>query len=104
MVYATQDCEVNFVDLANAAEGKKNKPKKAQYTGSPFMTGLFIDETTFVTAGFDKAPFLFKKKGADWEFVKCLDEGFSQIRQDKSIEKGSFEGSKAYFKKGEMSN
>jgi actin related protein 2/3 complex subunit 1A/1B len=26
LVYATQDCEVNFVDLSGAPEGKKNKP------------------------------------------------------------------------------
>jgi len=57
-----------------------------------------------VTAGFDKAPFLFKKNGAEWSFQKCLDEGFNQVRQEEAIEKGSFEGSKTFFKKGELEN
>jgi len=26
LVYCTQDCEVNFVDLTGAAQGTKNKP------------------------------------------------------------------------------
>ena len=68
---------MNFVSMEGTAQGTKNKPQKAQYTHSPFLTGLFVDATTFVTAGFDKAPFLFKKQGAEWKFVKCLDDGFA---------------------------
>lgn len=90
--------------MTGTAEGKKNKPQKAQYTASPFLTGLFVDGNTFVTAGFDKAPFLFKKNGAEWKYQKCLDDGFNQVRQEEAIEKGSFEGSKTFFKKGEMEN
>jgi hypothetical protein len=57
------------------------------------MTGLFIDSNTYIAAGYDKAPFLFKKQANGWEMVKCLDDGFHKVREEKAITKGSFEGS-----------
>lgn len=90
--YAIHDCEINFVDVSKAASGSsKEKPDKVLYKGNPFLTGLFLNPTTYIACGFDKVPFLFKKgANGQWSFVKHLDEGITKEKQAQ-IAKGSFE-------------
>ena len=59
----------------------------------------FVDN--FVACGFDKVPYLFKKNGKSYDFVKILDEGFTQVKQSK-IAQGSFEQSKAFFNQKQL--
>lgn len=96
LAYATHDCEINFVDVS----GGKEKPDKVLYKGNPFLTGAFLNATTFVACGFDKAPFLFKKTGGAWAFVRVLDEGAAK-EKTAQIAKGSFEESQVFFKGSE---
>ena len=72
---------MNFIDVSQAAQKVKAKPEKVFYKGNPFINGLFINETTFIGCGYDKVPFLFKKNGSTWVFVKFLDEGINQTRE-----------------------
>ena len=60
--YGTHDCEVNFVDVSKAADKTKEKPDKVFYKGNPFLSGIFVDNNSLIACGFDKVPFLFKKK------------------------------------------
>jgi WD40 repeat protein len=96
LAYATHDCEVNFVDVS----GAKEKPDKVLFKGNPFLTGHFVNSTTFIACGYDKAPFLFKKTGSSWAFVKVLDEGATK-EKTAQIAKGSFEESQVFFKRSE---
>ena len=89
--YSTHDCEINFVDVSKPGADKP-KPDKVLFKGNPFLCGQFINSTTYVACGFDKVPFLFKKNGSAWSFVKYLDEGINQEKQA-VIAKGSFEQS-----------
>jgi WD40 repeat protein len=102
--YSTHDCEINFVDVSKSgsAEAGKEKPEKVLYKGNPFLCGEFLNATTYVACGFDKVPFLFKKSGSGWQFVKYLDEGINKEKQAQ-IAKGSFEESQVFFKKSETS-
>jgi hypothetical protein len=54
-----QDCEVNFLDVSKAAEKVKSKPNKVYYKGNPFLSGIFLSETSYIACGFDKVPYLF---------------------------------------------
>lgn len=74
------DCELNFVDIANAASKTKGKAEKVFYKGNPFLSGIFVNENAFVACGYDKVPYLFKKTNSGWEFVKILDEGITQVK------------------------
>lgn len=97
--FATHDCELNFVDVSKGGEGK-DKPTKVLVKGNPFLCGTFTNATTFIACGYDKVPFLFKKSGASWTFVKYLDEGIVKEKQAQ-IAKGSFEESQVFFKRSE---
>lgn len=56
------------MDISKAAEKVKAKPEKVFYKGNPFLDGLFLNDSSFVTGGFDKVPYLFKKDGkGSWE-------------------------------------
>lgn len=80
--YSTHDCEINFVDISKAGSGSsKEKPDKVLYKGNPFLCGQFINSTTYIGCGYDKVPFLFKKNGSSWAFVKYLDEGMTTEKQ-----------------------
>jgi hypothetical protein len=48
------------------------------YKGNPFLCGTLTNANTFIGCGYDKVPFLFKKQGSQWSFVKHLDEGFGK--------------------------
>lgn len=69
----------------------KSKPDKIFYKGNPFLNGIFVNESTFIACGFDKVPFLFKKSGSGWSFVKHLDEGITKVKEQQ-ITKDSFDG------------
>ena len=84
------DCELNFLNISKATEKAKEKPEKVFYKGNPFLHGIFLSETSYLACGYDKAPFLFQKKGAKWEFVKIIDEGIKTVRPAK-IAQGAFE-------------
>ena len=43
--------------------------------GNPILNGLFIDENTYIGCGYDNAPLVFKKSGADWSHFGTLDAG-----------------------------
>ncbi len=45
-------------------------------------------------------PFLFKKTGGNWGFVKYLDDGFNRVKES-AITKDSFDGAQTFFKKAE---
>ena len=100
--YATHDCEINFVDVSKSASGSgKEKPDKVLYKGNPFLTGTFLNSTTYIACGYDKVPFLFKKNASgSWAFVKYLDDGMIKEKQAQ-IAKGSFEQSQVFFKRSE---
>jgi hypothetical protein len=66
--------------VSKATQKSKGKPDKVFYKGNPFLTGIFLSETSFVAFGFDKVPFLFKLNGKGWEFSKVLDAGFTQVK------------------------
>ena len=70
------------------------------YKGNPFLVGTMVNSSTFIGCGYDKVPFLFKKQGSSWTFVKHLDEGFGKEKQTQ-IGKGSFEQSNLMFKRME---
>lgn len=78
----------------------KSKPDKVFYKGNPFLNGLFVNDSTYIACGYDKVPFLFKKQGGNWTFVKYLDEGISKVK-DQQITKDSFDSAQAFFKKSE---
>ena len=79
--YGTQDCELNFADVSEAAGGKsKVKPERVNLRTNPHITGMFLTEDTFVAAGFDKVPYLYKMEGKEWKQVKTLDDGVSKQR------------------------
>ena len=100
LAFATHDCEVNFADVSKPAGGKE-KPDKVLYKGNPFLSGVFLNPTTYVGCGFDKVPCLFKKGGnGQWSFVKHLDEGITK-EKTAQIAKGSFEESQVFFKRSE---
>lgn len=84
------DCELCFLDVSNAAAKSKEKPDKVIYKGNPLLNGVFLNEDSLVTCGFDKVPYLFKKASSGWEFSKILDEGFTQVKQQ-AIAMGSFD-------------
>ncbi len=99
LTYGTHDCELNFADVSGGPGGKPDK-QMVLYKGNPFLCGTMTNKTTFIGCGFDKVPFLFKKQGANWAFVKYLDEGFAKEKQTQ-IGKGSFEQSNLMFKRME---
>lgn len=78
----------------------KDKVDKVFYKGNPFLSGIFVNESTYVACGFDKVPFLFKKSAKGWDFVKYLDEGIKSVKEAQ-IAKGSFDQSQAFFKRSE---
>jgi hypothetical protein len=97
IAFSTQDCEMNFAKVSEAADGKaKIKPVKILLRINPILTGTFLGEDKFVAAGFDKVPFLFKQEGKDWKQVKELDEGMKNIRKAK-ISGNKFLDTKVYF-------
>lgn len=75
LICLVHDCELNFIDVSNAASKVKSKPEKVFYKGNPFLNGIFVNDSTYIACGYDKVPFLFKKQGNNWAFVKYLDEG-----------------------------
>lgn len=98
--YATHDCELNFIDVSKAAQQVKEKPDKVLYKGNPFLNGIFVNDDTYIACGYDKVPFLFKKSGGNWDFVKHLDDGFNKVK-DQAITQGSFDNAQAFFKRSE---
>ena len=72
---------MNFIDVSKAAQKVKEKPDKVFYKGNPFLNGIFLNNNTFIACGFDKVPFVFKKNGGSWNFVKYLDEGINQAKE-----------------------
>lgn len=98
--YATHDCELNFIDVSKAAQQVKEKPDKVLYKGNPFLNGIFVNDDTYIACGYDKVPFLFKKSGGNWDFVKHLDDGISKVK-DQAITQGSFDNAQAFFQRSE---
>ena len=82
--YSSHDGTLNFWDLS---DDKKGKIDKFTHIGLPFSKGKYIDENTFLSVGYDKVPFLFKKDG-EWDIKGSLDEGYERFR-DYSVKKGS---------------
>ena len=70
------------------------------YKGNPFLCGTLINSSTFIGSGYYKVPFLFKKQGSSWAFIKHLDEGIAKEKTTQ-IGKGSFEQSNLMFKRME---
>jgi WD40 repeat protein len=99
LAYGTHDCELNFADVSSPSGGKADK-QMLLYKGNPFLCGTLLNATTFIGCGYDKVPFLFKKSGSSWAFVKHLDEGINKEKQTQ-IGKGSFEQSNLMFKRME---
>lgn len=98
LAYGTHDCELNFADVSSIG-GKADK-QMVLYKGNPFLNGTLLNSSTFIGCGYDKVPFLFKKQGANWTFVKYLDDGIAKEKQTQ-IGKGSFEQSNLMFKRME---
>ena len=74
--YGTQDCELNFCNVSDAAGGKsKPKAEKLMLKGNPHLSAIFLTDDKMVGCGFDKVPYLYKKTGNDWKQVNSLDEG-----------------------------
>ena len=97
LAYGTHDCELNFADVSSPSGGKADK-QMLLYKGNPFLCGTLLNSTTFIGCGYDKVPYLFKKSGSSWTFVKHLDEGINKEKQTQ-IGKGSFEQSNLMFKR-----
>lgn len=81
MTYAAHDCELNFIDVSQAAQKVKSKPDKVIYKGNPFLQGIFANDSTFIACGYDKVPYLFKLSGGNWTFVKSLDDGINKVKE-----------------------
>ncbi len=94
--YCSHDGTLNFCDLS---KGKKGGVAKYTHRGLPFTRGAFIDSDTFIAAGYDKCPFLFKRTSESWKLEKCLDEGFTKMK-DFSVTEGETD-SKRFFKNKE---
>lgn len=96
MCYVTQDCEVNFVDLSGIGKDKKPETIKVLHKGNPHLQCIYVDESTVITTGFDKVPYVYKKSGASWAMTKVLDENIKNTRQLK-ISGNSFKDRRVYF-------
>ena len=97
VAFGTQDCELNFAKVADAADGKaKIKPEKVNLRTNPLLSGHFLEEGKFVGSGFDKVPYLYELKGSDWTQTKTLDEGISKTRQLKTTN-NKFKDMRTYF-------
>jgi len=83
--FLANDCEVNFVKFTPeiVAAGSKPEPEKVIFKGNPILTGIFLDENSFVGCGFDNAPLLFKYTGGKWMFSKSLDSGLAKKKAAK---------------------
>lgn len=101
LIFAAHDCELNFIDVSQAAQKVKSKPDKVIYKGNPFLQGIFANDSTFIACGYDKVPYLFKLAGGNWNFVKSLDDGFEKVKEGAQITKDSFDGAQTFFKKAE---
>jgi hypothetical protein len=97
IAYGTQDCDLGFADVSEAAGGKaKIKPNVINLRTNPLLSGMFLEENKFVGTGFDKVPYIFTQSGADWAESSILDKGISKNRQLK-ISNNKFKDMRVYF-------
>ena len=80
LAFASYDSEMHFVEFTPEIVASLEKPpsKKVSYKGNAILNGCFTNESTYVGCGFDNAPLLFKKEGAEWVFKGSLDPGFGK--------------------------
>jgi hypothetical protein len=97
LCFVTHDCEVNFVDVSDVAQGnKKPKSDKVLHTGNPHLSCIFIAEEKMIACGYDKVPYIYKNNGGTWKIEKALDDGLNSQRKAK-ISGNSFIDKKVYF-------
>lgn len=97
VAFGTQDCELNFATVTEAAGGKaKIKPTKIILSTNPLLGGVFVSESKFVGTGFDKVPFVYTQDGKDWKQTQCLDSGIKNVRAAK-ITNNKFKDQRVYF-------
>ena len=97
IAFGTQESELNFAKVADAADGKaKIKPEPILLRTNPLLSGLFLDETKFIGTGFDKVPILYSNTGGQWSQTKILDSGVDKTRQLK-ITNNKFKDMRVYF-------
>jgi hypothetical protein len=96
--FVTHDCELNFTDVSEATVKDKSKltTEKVYHPGNPHMSCIFLNNESLVACGYDKVPYLYKKKGSEWAMEKILDDGTKRVRKPK-ITGNSFLDKKVYF-------
>jgi WD40 repeat protein len=96
LCFVTHDCEVNFANVSDGAQGDKIATEKVFHRGNPHMTCVFLSNDRLVAGGYDKTPYVYERKGTSWSLIKTMDDGVDRQRKAK-ITGNSFLDKKVYF-------